>query len=178
MVRFSILAAAASLALTACAADVREEPLATFDLSQPAVIEAVLARLPAESRGAFATYTIHHLASSSAFCGDVLIDERGQEPVTVGEAIRLTIAREAELAEEPEVIDPATLNPVDRHRYELAQAVEAHGYLIDERENALMIEGEGARGEEAFIQMEEEIATSTKRIAAIRKAAPAGSLAP
>ncbi|WP_228243763.1 hypothetical protein [Porphyrobacter sp. GA68] len=175
MQRVVLVVASCSLLLGACGRDIAAEPLAAFDLTQPAVVESVLAELPPESRGAFATFTIHHLASSTAFCGDVLVNEAGREPATIGEAIRLTIAREADLRRDEQAVDLAALSPAERREYRLAQLLEAHEHLVDRRENAIMLNGDAVRQEEAFRHLEQEIARSRADIAAMRAATPAAT---
>lgn len=166
---------AVSLATGGCAGDVRQTPLAAYDLADRAVIAALLEELPAHQRGPFATYTIHHLATSKAFCGDALVDARGQLPVTIGDAIRLTVAREAERNRKPAAVDPATLSPVVRHRMALNDLLDQRETLVDKRELLLMT-GDGDKGQaERLAQLEAELASSAAAIDRLRAAAPPGT---
>lgn len=167
-------AIAAALALAGCAGDVTEAPLSAYDLSDRNVVNAVMRELTPQQRGPFLTYTIHHLATSKAFCGDVLVDRNGREPATIGEAIRMTVAREAERNRQPEIVDPATLSPVVRYRMRLNELLDEREMLIDRREMLLMI-GDGASRPERIAELETQIAASTEAIAALRTTAPPGA---
>lgn len=164
----------AACALAGCGSDITQTPLTAYDLADRAVVAHVLSELPAQQRGAFATYTIHHLASSTAFCGEVLVDERGRLPVTIGDAIRLTIAREEENNRKPVVADPATLSPLVQHRMALREQLKKREQLVDKRELLLMT-GDGDAGQAARLkELEAELASSAEAIAELRAAAPIG----
>ena len=176
--RRTILAAViVMLALTGCGRDVRTASLTAYDLANRDVVNGILGELSPQERGPFLTYTIHHLATSKAFCGDVLVNKNGREPATIGEAIRLTIAREEELSRTPEVIDPATLNPVVRYRLKLGELESERGLLIDDREALLMTQEDALDGAE-YKELQVQIVALTEEIAAFRQTAPAGAEAP
>ena len=161
--------------LTGCARNIADVPLEAYDLADREVVAEVLSELPKQQRGAFATFTVHHLATSKAFCGDVLVDSKGREPVTVGDAIRLTIAREEERNRKPPIIDPATLSPIVRHRLALNDELKARESLVDRREMLLMT-GDGTAQEAGRLaELEKEITASAQRLAALRASAPPGA---
>ncbi|TCD05328.1 hypothetical protein EYB45_07570 [Erythrobacteraceae bacterium CFH 75059] len=160
-----------AIAAAGCAPEARTRALADLNLSDPRVVEDVLSDLPADDRGAFSTFVVHHLATSKAFCGEVLLDEQGRQPTTVGEAIRLTRLREERLNAVPEVVNPDRLDPDARHQYELAALLEAHRRLVDSRETLMMVSGEKARDRVA--QLDREIAVAAERLEQARAAGPA-----
>ena len=90
----------AGLSLAGCAGDPGAQLLSDIDFSDNTAVAELLAELPAAERSHLQSYMIHHLASSKAFCGEALVDETGRQPLTIGEAIRLTIARDLEIARE------------------------------------------------------------------------------
>lgn len=91
-----LLLAFSALALSACSADVRERSLADVDLGNMEVVQALGTELSQDERAALATYVVAHWPRSAAFCGEVLVDENGQQPTTIGEAIVMTKWREKE----------------------------------------------------------------------------------
>jgi hypothetical protein len=82
------------LLLAACSPDVRSLELADVDLSDMGVVQEIRQNLPPEDRPVFSTYIVRHLATSSSFCGETLVDRNGREPRTIGEALVLTVMRE------------------------------------------------------------------------------------
>lgn len=176
MQRVFLLAFAAT-ALHGCSGDITAEPLTSYDLTDRNVVNSVLTKLAPQQRGPFLSFTIHHLASSKAFCGEVLIEKQGRQPSTIGDAIRLTMAREEALKSKPKVVDPATLGPVDRYHYELGVLEKEMGSLIDRREDMLMINPD-AEASAQYKDLEARIASSAKEIAALRASAPPGAMLP
>jgi hypothetical protein len=82
------------IACAACGQDVRQRQLGDLALGDMAVLQELGQDLSAEERALLATYSIAHWPGSSAFCGEVLIDQSGRQPSTIGEAIAMTKARE------------------------------------------------------------------------------------
>ena len=170
----AILSAFLAIALQGCTGDITAKPLAAYDLTDRDVVNSVLSELSPEQRGPFLTFTIHHLASSKAFCGEVLIDQQGRQPSTIGEAIRLTLVREQALNRKPEVVDLAKLTPVERYHHQLHALQKEVGYLIDRREDMVMVDP-GAKGTPDHKKVEAEIAAVSQEIDALRAAAPLGA---
>lgn len=82
------------LLLSACSRDVRTLELANVDFSDMDVVQGIRQNLPPEDRPVFSTYVVRHVATSSSFCGETLVDRNGKEPRTIGEALALTLLRE------------------------------------------------------------------------------------
>jgi hypothetical protein len=126
--------AALALALAACganpAADVSEDLLSRYDLTDQLVAAEVLAGLPKPDRALFQTYLLHHYALSEAYCGDALLDSEGREPRTVGDAIALTRIREAQLAAAQEATPPASLAAA--RASEIEGLIERRSLLFDQ----------------------------------------------
>lgn len=80
--------------LAACSRDVRSLELADVDLSDMKVVQEIRHDLPPEDQPVFSTFVIKHVATSSSFCGETLVDSSGREPRTIGEALALTVLRE------------------------------------------------------------------------------------
>lgn len=85
------------IVLMGCASDARSVKLSDVDLSDMRTVQQVRAQLGAEEGVAFANYVVKHHIASANFCGRLLIGSDGKPPETIGEAIDLALAREAEV---------------------------------------------------------------------------------
>lgn len=119
--------------------DVRVDALQAYDLTSSAVTVDLIAALDEADRPVFRQFLLHHLATSSAFCGEALFDEAGQAPKTVGDAIRLTRLREERLAAAGRPFDLASLSPQARKNIKLRQLSDKRGELKDMIATAEMI---------------------------------------
>lgn len=89
--------------LAGCAPQGREIALADVDLRNMQTVEVIRAQLAPEERIPFANYVVRHHARSDNFCGDPLMSASGKAPVNIGEAVDLSIVRDA--AERQAVIE-------------------------------------------------------------------------
>ena len=83
-------------ALLGCSPEVREIELAELDLTDMTTVQDIRARLDKAEGAAFASYVAKHYVRSAAYCGRPLVTADGEPPATVGEAIDLTLTRDAE----------------------------------------------------------------------------------
>jgi len=81
-------------ALAACSPDPRTLALADIDFTDMGAVQEIRHSLPAEDRPVFSTFIVKHVATSSTFCGETLVNKDGKEPRTLGEALVLTVLRE------------------------------------------------------------------------------------
>lgn len=95
MTRAVFLIATLSL-LLGCAPDPRSVQLADVDLSDMSTVQGIRSQLTAFEGAAFANYLVKHRSASAHFCGHKLVGPEGNPPVTVGEAINFTLAKDAE----------------------------------------------------------------------------------
>lgn len=152
--------------LWACSTDVRSTRLADVDLSDMAVVQSLGQRLAADQRAAFSNYVWQHRISSAGFCGNPLVDHQGRDPLTIGEAIDLTIARDREeaqrIANKPqwayrwEELTRERDRLMDRQGLMLAQ----HGPGAQERPEWRTLQDDLARNGEAMAQARPSSATS------------------
>lgn len=155
--------------LAACAQDVREVRLADVDLSDMDVVQEIREDLPAEDRATFGTYVVQHVATSSSFCGEVLVDENGKEPGTIGEAIALTelraekLRRERLAAERP----PTAVELLRRKEESLIGAREA---LIARQSYLQMMHGAAARQQPEWEAIGEKMAEYDAQLQALKSA--------
>jgi hypothetical protein len=82
-----------ALLLASCGEDVRNRPLAEVDLSNMKFVHQLARDLGPTDGAALITYAAIHNPASTHFCGERLVDSRGQEPKTIGGAIALTFER-------------------------------------------------------------------------------------
>ncbi|MXO59989.1 hypothetical protein GRI89_10600 [Altererythrobacter salegens] len=86
----------ACMMLLSCAPDARSIKLTDVDLSDMDTVQGIRSQLSANDGAIFANYVVKHSLTSASFCGHPLVDPNGYPPKTVGEAIELTIVRDAE----------------------------------------------------------------------------------
>lgn len=149
--------------LAACGSDIREMPLDTVDLSDRQLVADFSAGLPAQDRAALATYIIAHWPASPNFCGEVLIDEEGRQPTTIGEAISMTKVREEQRqARIAEAQRPKTAieQLIDRKNYMSAEIDK----LIFRRTYLLTKYGNESANPEEFQSIAEQIASAQDEI--------------
>ena len=82
--------------LLGCASDAKSIKLDDVDLSDMGIVQGIRAQLSVEDGATFANYVVKHSVSSQNFCGRPLIGASGKPPETVGQAIDLTLVRDAE----------------------------------------------------------------------------------
>lgn len=80
--------------LVGCAAQSRKRPTAHVDLVDMSTVQEIRSQLNAEEGAAFANYVVTHHIKSSSFSGQLLVRPKGKPPVTIGEAIELTLAKD------------------------------------------------------------------------------------
>lgn len=139
----ALVAAMLAMLLAACSADVRATKLADVNLADMEVVQDIRGELPPEDRALFSTYVVKHVATSRLFCGEVLVDRRGREPRTIGEAIALTAMREDDLRRERLAAErpPTAIELVERERDGLVAARES---LIARRTQLFSVHGPAA----------------------------------
>ena len=89
-----IISIALALAVAGCASSTLDTPLGGLDLNDSRTVARLQSGLSSQDRGALAVYALRHWPGSRAFCGEAIVDNSGRLPQTIGEAIRLTKARE------------------------------------------------------------------------------------
>ncbi|WP_176266225.1 hypothetical protein [Qipengyuania atrilutea] len=148
--------------------------LDAYDLSDMAVVNRLAIDLTAEEAGALKTYAIHHLATSAAFCGDVLVDKSGRTPETIGEAIDFTLEREARLAAERKGRDLSQFSPVARYRIALDKLIDARDTAINDREELLIAQEMGLlNATHNTVELDKLITRLEAQIAELRANPPA-----
>ncbi len=140
--RVILLCFVSTAALSACGDDLREHRLAQYDFADMSVVSSVSAQLDKQERGIFRTYAIQHLASSAKFCGEKLVSVDGREPVTIGDAIDFTVAREKRDAELRAAQDINNYSPAAQRYIRIEELTEARDEVIHLREIYRMVEGD------------------------------------
>jgi hypothetical protein len=115
--------------LLGCSPEVRGIELAELDLTNMETVRDIRGRLGDADGAAFASYVAKHHLRAAAFCGRPLIGADGQLPKTVGEAIDLTMARDAE--------DRRALAEASRPRHPREVAKQSWDDLISERDGLI-----------------------------------------
>lgn len=155
----------------ACSENLREHELSQYDFADMAVVSAVSAQLEKQDRAIFRTYAVKHLTSSAKFCGEKLVSVEGREPVTIGEAIDLTLAREARDAELRASQDLRNFSPAAQRYIRIEELTEARDDVINEREIYRMMEGDPSDIEQhnQWREFERQIAEINAQLATLDK---------
>lgn len=116
--------------LAGCASDPKTMKLAEVDLDDPNAIQEIRVRLDVPDRQAFNDFVFRHYTASAHFCGRALIRRDGKPPETVGEAITLTLIRQAkERQDTSKAARPKT--PRERARERWDDLISERDMLID-----------------------------------------------
>jgi hypothetical protein len=153
----------------ACAQDVRDQPIAGLALNDMRVLEELGQTLTREERAALATYSIAHWPDAPGYCGEVLANKQGQTPQTIGEAITMTQAREAERAER---LAAAALpkTPIDKLLAEKHQLTGQQEQLYIQMELLESAHGAAAQDLPAWTAVRSELDFGYARIARVNDA--------
>ena len=81
--------------LGGCTPAVRDIALSDIDLSNMQTVQTIRERLSPQEGAAFADYVVRHHIKSAHYCGQPLLNNDGEAPDTVGEAVDLTVRRDA-----------------------------------------------------------------------------------
>jgi hypothetical protein len=132
-----------TLLLSSCKQDVREVRLAGVDLSDLAGVQKLGRALDAAERTALVTYAMIHAPGAAGFCGQKLVDRRGKDPQTIGEAIKLTLAREAQIRD-AQISSQAEMTPIELAAQEWDRIVDQRELIIHRRNVLTMEHGDAA----------------------------------
>lgn len=163
-------------ALAACSQDVRSLELADVDLSDMEVVQEIRHSLPPEDRPVFSTYVVKHVATSSSFCGETLVDRNGREPRTIGEALALTVLRE-ERDRRERLAAERPLSATELARRERETLVGRREALIARQTALFATQGPAAAQAPEWKAIAAEMAEVDRRLSAMGAAA-AGAAAP
>jgi hypothetical protein len=166
---------ALALLLSACAQDPRDVLLAEVDLSNAAVMQELARGLSPKDKAALVVYTLVHAPSSTGFCGQKLVGRDGVEPMTIGDAITLTLRREAELrTARVEAARPKTAPELAREQWD---GLIIQREMLLARQSALLSDhGPAARRMPEWDSVEAEMTESDQKLAVLKpKIEDAGS---
>ncbi|MES2781808.1 MAG: hypothetical protein V4657_03355 [Pseudomonadota bacterium] len=129
--------------LAGCAPEARDIALADVDLRNMQTVGTIRARLAPNERIAFANFIARHHIKSANFCGQPLVAATGKEPATVGEAVDLSMLRDA--AERKALIEAKS----PKHSGQLAREewnaiISARDILLDSQTRLRIEYGENA----------------------------------
>lgn len=153
--------------LSACAQDPLSVRLAEVDLSDAAVMQDLARGLSPKDKAALIIYQTVHSPSSTGFCGQRLVGRDGEEPRTIGDAINLTLRREAQLrTARIEAERPKTAAELAREQWD-GLIVERE--LLIARQSALLVNhGPAAKRLSEWNSLETKMTESDRKLAALR----------
>ena len=130
--------------LLGCSPGVKEIELDELDLTDMETVQNIRARLDRADGAAFASYVAKHYVRSAAFCGRPLVTSGGQPPATVGEAIDLTMMRDAQ---DQRALEEASgpRHPREVAKQEWDELISERDGVIDAQSQLVELDGPGAQ---------------------------------
>lgn len=153
--------------LAGCTPDARDIALADVDLSNMQTVADIRAQLLPQEQVPFANYVVRHHNMSANFCGKPLVAATGKEPATIGEAVDLSIIRDA--AERQALIEakkPKTASQLARSEWR--NLVSAKDMLLDSQTRLRMDFGDKAVQRPEWRSLESKITEIDKELVAMR----------
>jgi len=153
--------------LGGCTPAARDIVLSDIDLSNMQTVQTIRDRLSPQDEAAFADYVVRHHIASANYCGQPLLNNDGEAPHTVGEAVDLTSRRNAmdrhELA--------AARTPV--HPRELAKEqwdrlIRDRDTIIDAQDRLRWQYGDGAKRRSDWVSMETKMVEIDRKLVAMK----------
>lgn len=155
--------------LAGCAPQARDITLADVDLRNMQIVGAIRAGLEPEERIAFANYIVRHHARSANFCGQPLMAVNGKEPTTIGEAVDLSILRDA--AERLALIESKKpKHPLQLAKDEWDRLISARDIMIDSQSRLRMEHGDKAVRRPEWKLLESRMAQINEKLVAMKPA--------
>ena len=155
--------------LAGCAPQARDITLADVDLRNMQMVGAIRARLEPEEGIAFANYVVRHHARSANFCGQPLVAGNGKEPITIGEAVDLSILRDAE--ERQALIEAQKLKrPGQLAKENWDRLISARDIMIDSQSRLRMEHGDKAVGHPEWKLLESKMSEIDQKLVAMKPA--------
>lgn len=158
--------------LAACSQDVRSLELADVDFSDMKVVQQIRQDLPPEDRAVFSTFVVRHVATSSSFCGETLVDSNGREPLTLGEALALTVLRD-ERDRRERLAAERPLSAVETARRQHEGLIQQREALIARQTHLLATQGPAAKQSPEWESTAKQMAEIESRLGAAQAGAAA-----
>ena len=153
--------------LAGCAPEGREIALADVDLRDMHTVEVIRAQLAPGERAAFANYIVLHHAGSAHFCGVPLVAATGKPPSTIGEAVDLSILRDA--ANRQALIDAQKpKHPKQIAKEEWDRLTSARDVLIDTQSRLRMEFGEKAERQPEWKSLDSRMNQINQKLVAMK----------
>lgn len=157
-----------------CAPQGRDIPLADVDLRNMQTVTTIRAQLVPQERIAFANYVVRHHARSDNFCGDPLMSANGKPPATIGEAVDLSIVRDA--AERQALIEAnKPKHPNQLAKEEWDRLTSARDVLMDAQSRLSMEFGDKAERRPEWKSLSAEMTEINKKLVVMKPVIFGGS---
>ena len=153
--------------LAGCAPQVRDIPLADVDLSNMETVGTIRVQLDPKDRVPFANYVVRHHATSANFCGKPLVALTGKEPTTIGEAVDLSVLREAE-ERQAKIEANKPKHPAQLAKERWNNLIIARDILIDSQARLRIQYGDEAMRRSEWKLVESRMAVIDKKLLAMK----------
>ena len=155
--------------IAGCAPQGREIALADVNLSNMETVGKIRAQLAPQEKVAFANYVVRHHVKSANFCGQPLVGANGKAPVTIGDAVDLSIIRDAAerlaLAEAQKPKHPRQLI-----KEEWDSLISARDILMDSQSRLRIEHGEKAARHAEWKSLEVKMAAIDRKLVEMKPA--------
>ncbi len=153
--------------LGGCTPTARDIALSDIDLSNMQTVRTIRDQLSPQDGAAFADYVVRHNIKSANYCGQPLLNNDGEAPDTVGEAVDLTARRDA--------ADRQVLVAAQRptHPRELAKdqwdrLIRNRDTIIDAQDRLRLQYGDNAKRRSDWISLETRIVEIDRKLVAMK----------
>ncbi len=153
--------------LAGCVPQARDIRLADVDLNNMQMVREIRAGLEPKEAIAFANYVVRHQARSANYCGQPLVTMNGKEPMTIGEAVDLSILRDAqERLASIEAKKPKRPGQIAKENWD--QLIWARDMLLDFQSRLRSEHGDRALLRPEWKQTEAKMAEIDKKLVAMK----------
>lgn len=153
--------------LAGCSPEVRDIALADIDLRDMNAVAKIRSQLDSQDSVAFANYVVRHHRAAASFCGQPLVGAGGKEPVTIGEAVDLSIERaNAERLALLEAQKPKHPSQIAKEEWD--NLIRTRDILLDSQTRVQMEYGKSAVRRPEWKSIETKMAEIDKKLVAMK----------
>lgn len=153
--------------LGGCAPAARDISLSDIDMSNMQTVRAIRDQLSPKDGVAFADYVVKHHAESANYCGEPLLDDDGEAPDTVGEAVDLTARRDA-ADRQVLVAARAPSHPREQAKEQWDNLIRNRDIIIDAQARLRLEYGNGAKRRPEWVPLETRMVEIDRKLVAMK----------
>lgn len=153
--------------LGGCTPAARDIALSDIDLTNMQTVRTIQDRLSSQDGAAFADYAVRHHIKSANYCGQPLLNNDGEAPDTVGEAVDLTARRDA--VNRPVLVAAQTpSHPRELAKEQWDKLIGNRDTIIDAQDRLRLQYGDGAKRRLDWISLETKLVEIDRKLVAMK----------